>query len=139
MRGKGFSLLKVGNVEPKVRRMTIPRIKCRVTFLTPDKGGRARPFPKGALSGNQYRPHVVVGDPTLLDPGVDQNTLLEDYIGIAFEHGPEIAPSGVALEAILSLIYFPHPVYDVLTPGADFTIREGRQLVGFGTVLSWLD
>jgi hypothetical protein len=36
--------------------------------------------------------------------------------------------------AELVLVYWPHPVYESLVPGATFTIREGAQVVGYGQV-----
>jgi hypothetical protein len=42
----------------------LPLVECSVTFLTPEDGGRAVPWGPGALSGNRYRPHIVIGIPT---------------------------------------------------------------------------
>jgi hypothetical protein len=36
-------------------------------------------------------------------------------------------------------MYFPNPIYGNLRPGTDFTVREGAQIVGHGTVRRWLD
>jgi len=38
-----------------------PRIEAEVTFLLESEGGRKEP--PQLLSGGQYRPHLVIGDP----------------------------------------------------------------------------
>ena len=37
-------------------------IECSVTFLPTSEGGRSSPLPPGAVAGDTYRPHLVIGD-----------------------------------------------------------------------------
>lgn len=115
----------------------LPLIECSVTFLTPEEGGRATPFPLGALSGNGYRPHLVVDEKSSLNATGD-GWDGEDYIGVAFNSGPEHPLAGSAMTVRLTATYFPHSMYDALRPGVTFTVREGRQVVGFGSVRRWI-
>ena len=116
---------------------TLPIIECEITFLTEQEGGRKRPFSKGGLSGNQYRPHIVIGDIHQREAIVDDNRYItEEYIGVAFAIGPDIIEMGVPIIVELTLIYYPHVVSDKLIPGTTFTIREGGQVVGYGQVIS---
>jgi hypothetical protein len=103
----------------------LPRIECLITFLLPEEGGRS--FPPQYLSGNQYRPHLVIREPN------------EEYIGVAFNEGPAEPEAGQELSVVLTLIYFPNSTYGELRPGTDFTVREGAKIVGHGTVRRWLD
>jgi hypothetical protein len=41
--------------------------------------------------------------------------------------------------AVLTLMYFPHPMYDRLKPAVTFTVREGPKVVGYGTVRRWVE
>ena len=118
---------------------TLPRIECCLTFLAKGEGGRNFPLPPGALSGNTYRPHLVIGDPGQRHGIIaDGNRGIEEYIGIAFHDGPEIADVSTEMVVELTLIYFPHPMYEQLKPGITFTVREGPKIVGYGTVRRWL-
>ena len=40
----------------------------------------------------------------------------EEYIGVAFHHGPLAPQFGTEMQIVLSLMYFPHQMYDKLTP-----------------------
>lgn len=80
------------------------------------------------LSG--YRPHFVVGDPARREADPEN----EDYLGVAFNEGPEEGGAGQELIATVVLLYFPLKDYSALAPGTTFTIREGPQVVGFGCV-----
>ena len=117
----------------------VPLVECSVTFLTSDEGGRAAPFSPGALSGNHYRPHIVVGSSgqrrALVD---DRGWGTEEYIGVAFHNGPPAPQLGTEMKAVLSLMYFPHQMYDKLTPGVTFTVREGPKIVAYGAICRWL-
>jgi hypothetical protein len=87
------------------------------------------------LSGNVYRPHLVVGDPSQREAIVDREGQgTEAYLGVAFEDGPETVVAGEEITVTLALMFAPHPGYDALKPGATFTVREGRRVVAFGTV-----
>lgn len=115
---------------------TLPRIECCLTFLATSEGGRSSPLPPGALSGNTYRPHLVVGDQT-------QRHAIEGdgnrFIGIAFHDGPVIPEVGTEMVVVLTLMYFPDPMYDQLKPGVTFTLREGARVLGYGAVRRWLE
>lgn len=109
-------------------------IECSVTFLSSDDGGRKWPFKKGALSGDSYRPHIVIGDPSQRKAILDGNRLVEEYLGVTFHSGPEEVKPGEALRVELLLLFYPHPAYDQLKSGVTFTVREGAQIVGYGSV-----
>jgi hypothetical protein len=85
-------------------------------------------------SGSSYRPHIVVGDPKQRQAITVGNVIQETYLAVAFLSGPEQVEAGEPFLGELALIYYPHPVYDSLVPGATFTIREGPRVVGFGEV-----
>jgi hypothetical protein len=57
---------------------------------------------------------------------------------VAFHEGPDKIAANVEARIVLSLMYFPALSYDGLTPGATFTVREGAQIVAYGTVLCML-
>lgn len=117
----------------------VPLVECSITFLTPDEGGRAAPLPPEALSGDRYRPHIVVGPSDQRVAHVDDRGCgTEEYIGVAFHSGPPVPELGTEMKAVLSLMYFPHQMYDKLTPGVAFTLREGRKVVASGKVCRWL-
>ena len=114
---------------------SLPLIECAVTFLTAEEGGRRARFPANALSGDGYRPHFVVGDPSQRHAITIDNHGVEDYIAVAFHKGPSVVEPGVETKVLVSLMFHPHPVYDKLQPGVTFTVREGSQVVGFGSVV----
>jgi hypothetical protein len=116
----------------------LPRIECSITFLPMAEGGR--PSLPQFLSGNRYRPHLVIGDPSQREAKMkDGNRLPEEYIGVAFHEGPTTPDAGKELVVVLTLMYFPHPMYGKLHAGTTFTVREGSKVVGYGTVRRWLD
>jgi hypothetical protein len=118
----------------------LPRVECSITFLSAKDGGRGSPLPPGALSGNTYRPHLVIGDVNQRQATIAEgNRLVEDYIGIAFQDGPPVPEVGVEMVAVLTAMYFPHPMYERLKPGLTFTVREGPKVVAYGTVRRWLE
>lgn len=132
----------------------VAKIECEVTFLAETEHGPQR-WPK-MLSGNAYRPHLVVGDPgqrkailrtkqieVELADGTKRlaetdRFIGEEYLGVMFERGPDSPELGTPLHVRLSLMYWPAHGYEALTPGATFTVREGATIVGYGTVLRWL-
>ena len=116
----------------------LPIIECLVTFLSSDEGGRSTPLKQGALSGDSYRPHIVIGDPFQRESVRDGNKLVEEYIGVTFHFGPNEFETGKKLSVELLLLFYPHPVYDKLKSGATFTVREGPKIVAFGSVLRGL-
>jgi len=118
----------------------LPLVECSVTFLTPDEGGRRAPFPWGALSDNQYRPHLVVGGPDQRHAIVDdRGWSAEEYVGVAFSDGPTKPELGKEMRVVVTLMYFPHQMYNRLTPGVTFTVREGPAIVAYGEVRRWLE
>ncbi len=110
----------------------LPRIEAEVTFLPESAGGRKEP-PSG-LSGGGYRPHLVVGNSNQRRAITTGSEIQETYVGVAFWSGPEEVEPGEPFLAELVLMYWPHPVYELLVPGATFTVREGAQVVGYGQV-----
>ena len=118
----------------------LPRLECSILFLPANEGGRLSPLRPGALSGNHYRPHLVIGDIAQRKALVaDGNHVTEEYIGVAFHDGPPIPEAGVEMKVVLTLMFYPHPMYEKLRSGVTFTVREGPQIVGYGTVGRWLD
>jgi hypothetical protein len=105
-----------------------PIVRARVTLL-PEANA-----PKFVNSGT-YRPHIVLGPTTQRHAVLEGNKLIETYVGVAFVGGPEKILPGETAEVDLALMYYPHPIYDGVKAGATFTIREGPNIVGFGTLL----
>ena len=115
----------------------LPRAECLITFIPESEGGRS--FPPH-LSGDVYRPHLVIGDPTQRHAVLAEgNRLTEEYLGIAFHQGPANASIGAEMKALLTLMYYPRLSYEELKPGITFTIREGPRIVAFGSVLRLLN
>lgn len=75
------------------------------------------------LRTGTYRPHFRVSG--------------GEYLGVALCNGPvdAVAP-GESACADAVLIYEPEVDYSALTPGAEFDVLEGRQVVGSGEVLA---
>jgi hypothetical protein len=70
------------------------------------------------LSGNRYRPHIVIGDPNQRHAITNDHGLsAEEYVGVAFHDGPALPEPGKEMKVVLTLMYFPHPMYDKLTRG----------------------
>jgi hypothetical protein len=108
-------------------------IEAEVTFLpAKDAAFGGRPFP---LNGYKYQPHIVIGDPGQRRAVVDdRSTILEKSLGVSFRTGPELLHSGVPAKVTLALMYWPREIYEAVVPEATFTIREGADIVGYGTV-----
>ncbi len=109
------------------------QIAANVTFLTNEQGGREYP----AWNSHTYRPHVVVGDPAQrqVKTAEDGRTLTELYLGVCFDGDGHEMKQGIEHEVKLLLAYYPAVEYEILVPGATFTIREGGSVVGFGEVM----
>ena len=104
-----------------------PLVDAEVTFLSGEEGGRQTP-PR--LDGFcQYCPQLVVQSPDTREAAKS-----DQYLGVAFVSGPERIEPGCPALCLLVLVYWPTVDYDALQPGAEFTIREGRSIVGFGLV-----
>jgi translation elongation factor EF-Tu-like GTPase len=111
-----------------------PTVKASVTFLTREEGGRSTP----AIGSKTYMPHLVVGDPNqrVAITASDGRTAAEDYLGVRFTGTvDDILVPGRAHAVSLELCYFPSVDYTALKTGAQFTIREGGTVVGFGNVI----
>ena len=63
----------------------LARIEAELTFLLESEGGRKEP--PQLLSGGQYRPHLVVGDPNQRQAVTIGNETQETYLGVAFVSG----------------------------------------------------
>ncbi len=112
--------------------MQQPRVTAQITFLSATEGGR-QSLPTD-FSAGQYRPHVVVGDPSQRKALLVNNVAQEKYLGVAFVGGPMEVVADEPFIAELALMYWPNVSYDSLVPGATFTLREGPHIIGFGTV-----
>jgi hypothetical protein len=111
-----------------------------VTCIPASEGGRSKPFPEGASSGDVYRPHLVIGDPSERRAVLAANNRSEEeYLGVAFHQGPVNTVAGSEMKGVLTLMYHPSVSYEKLKPGVSFTIREGGKIVGFGSVLRFVD
>lgn len=99
--------------------MSRPAIVAEVTFLRPEEGGRQAPPSVG------YRPHVVVET-----GGVAES----DYLGVWFARVPGDPVLGEQGEYELVLVY-PEADYTALQAGAEFTVREGPHIVGYGRAI----
>ena len=111
----------------------LARAELEVTFIPPTEGGREMP-PSLVWSGGSYRPHIVVGDPHQRQAVMIGNVIQETYLGVVFLSGPDKVELGEPVVAEVALMYYPHPGYDSVVPGATFTIREGPRVVGYGKV-----
>jgi hypothetical protein len=130
-------------------------MECEVTFLSKDEGGRQTGLPH--LSGNSYRPLLVVGDPNQRKAIIQgrmvpveyadgtrgeewaENYGVEEHLGVFFESGPEDGRIGEPLLVTLLLPFWQAiPEYGKFQPGATFTLREGATIVGYGKAIRWL-
>lgn len=109
----------------------IPTIRASLTLLPDLERGR-----NTLVRG--YRPHIVMGPATQRSARMEGSTIVERYQGVAFmDENMAIAP-GQTVEVTLALMYYQEPsiLYEDVVPGATFTLREGANIVGYGTVLS---
>lgn len=110
-----------------------PTIKASVTFLTREEGGRSKP----PIGSKTYRPHLVVGDPhqRVALTASDGRSIEEEYLGVQFTGSvDDLLVAGRSHAVVLELVYYPSVDYAALTTGAEFTIREGGTIVGYGRV-----
>jgi len=120
----------------------LPRMMAEIVFLTPSEGGRRHPlrFDREILRRHPYMPHMVIQDRGVRHALVDANCNgLEDYLGVSFRSGPDDYSAGQSAHFELELMYHPRLNYDVVQPGATFTIREGGKIVGHGEVIERID
>lgn len=112
-------------------------IEVELTLLTEEDGGRKHPL---YLEGDKafYRPHIVVGDASqrkpILKPGTRQ--IDEEYLGVQFRPCQQTLYPGDKANLILDLMYYPNVNYDKAKIGAEFTLREGGKVIGFGKVIN---
>ncbi len=88
----------------------------------------------------RYMPHIVLGDPSqrqaIIGP---KNTVAERYLGVWITDAPEELIPGPTVEVNFQLMYWPAESYRGIAPGATFTLREGPNVVGFGSILSEIE
>jgi len=114
-------------------------IDAEVVILPPAEGGRATPLPAAAYQG-QYRPHIVLQPRDIRQAKIEMRDglrhIVDDYLGVAFWSGPHPVPISTPFTVTMLLMYPEHPAYGSVMPGADFTIREGAEIIGHGRVVS---
>ncbi len=98
--------------------MEIHSIKASVYLLSTEEGGRKGPIFSG------YRP-IIFWEPAMINGGNDAR--------MTIELKDECKP-GDRCDATLKF-YHPELLPDGIAPGKSFTLREGRKIVGRGTVL----
>ncbi|HUR27523.1 MAG TPA: hypothetical protein VM509_05000 [Planctomycetota bacterium] len=113
-------------------------IEAEVTLLSTEEGGR-----RTALvlrwPDMRYRPHLVVGDIGQRKAVVAPDGVVrERYVGVAFRSVNVVMPPGSHARLWMDVMLLDSPHED-LQPGATFTVREGPEVVGFGTVLRRVD
>jgi hypothetical protein len=81
-------------------------------------------------------PHVVIGDPEQREAIKIGNNLTENYLGVCVTDAPDELSPGQTSEVTLKLMYWPEERYQNVKAGATFTLREGPNIIGFGTVLN---
>lgn len=102
----------------------VHEIEAEITFLSKEDGGRQTP--PVLTTPSLYRPHVVVG--------------AGEYLGVMFLSAPECVRACITFTATLALVYYPQVDYSALVPGAEFSIREGSEVVGHGRVVKrWIE
>lgn len=110
-----------------MKQIACPVVLATVTFLP----GLEKP--RHTLSRG-YRPHIVIGPPTQRIAATQGSTLTEHYQGVVFlDEFLTISP-GEAQEVTLGLWAYPDNDYADVVPGATFTLREGPNIVGYGTI-----
>jgi len=113
-------------------------IETETVILAPHEGGRGTPLSSAAYNG-QYRPHIVLQSRQVRQAQIETRDgmrhITDEYLGVAFWKGPNVIPVSAPFTLTMLLMYAPHPAYDRLVPGAEFTIREGPKIIGHGKVL----
>lgn len=97
--------------------MTAPEFSARVAFLPTEQGGRTHPVATGYRVGMFFHPESNEGNDGIL-------TLVDK---------DRCYPSEECVARIRPL--FPELVQPLVHPGAVFEVREGRRVIGTGTVL----
>lgn len=109
--------------------MTVPSVRATITLLPQLSHGR---WPNKA----RYMPHIVIGDPEQREVIKIGNNLTENYLGVWVTDAPDELSPGQTSEVTLKLMYWPEERYKHVKAGATFTVREGPNIIGFGTVLN---
>ena len=113
-------------------------IDAEVVILSSEEGGRATPLLGVAYHG-QYRPHIVLQPRETRQARIEiregQRHVVDDFLGVAFWSGPDPIPGSVPIAITMLLMYAPHPAYDRVVPGGEFTLREGPKIIDHGKVL----
>lgn len=110
---------------------TVPLVEASITLLPALAGPRV-------LTGRQYRPHIVIGPASQREALVAEgNQLAEEYLGVCFWSGAEKIEPGQTATLKLALTYYQNSEdhYAAVRPNAEFTVREGSKVVGYGKVL----
>jgi hypothetical protein len=81
-------------------------------------------------------PHIVIGDPEQREAIKIGNKPTENYLGVWVTDAPDELSPGQTSEVTLKLMYWPKESYTDVKAGATFTVREGSNMIGFGTVLN---
>ena len=109
----------------------VPLIEASVTMLPALAGPRV-------LASREYSPHIVIGPASQrLAVVAAGNRLTEKYLGVVFWSGADKIEPGQTVIVKLALIYYPdsEDYYSAVLPSAEFTVREGGKVVGYGRVL----
>ena len=113
-------------------------VDTEVVILSHEEGGRATPLSALGYQG-QYRPHIVIQPRQVREAQIEMRDgmrhITDEYLGVSFWSGPDPIPVSTPFTLTMVLMYAPHPAYDGVVPGAEFTIREGAKIVGHGRVL----
>ena len=113
-------------------------IDAEVVILSSADGGKAIPLSPVAYQG-QYRPHIVLQSRQVRQAQIEMRDglrhITDEYLAVVFWNGPDPIPVSTPFTLTMLLMYVPHPLYDRVLPGAEFTIREGGKIIGHGQVL----
>ena len=81
-------------------------------------------------------PHIVIGNPEQREAiKSGNNNFTENYLDVWIADAPDELSPGKPSEVTLKLIYWPEESYKDEKAGVTFTVREGPNIIGFGTVL----
>ena len=112
-------------------------IEVELTLLREDEGGRNRYLP---LENEKafYMPHIVIESGSQRNPAFRSGAreIDEEYLGVRFWPCQQTLYPGDTANVILDLMYYPAVNYDKVKPLAEFTVREGGLIVGFGRVIN---
>lgn len=127
-----INLLESLGYSAKIR--TIPFAEASLTLLSEAESGRKAPIDLNDESA-AYRPHIVIGSSAQRKVVVAHGNLIdEEYLGVQFHHTSVILRPGETALVRMDLIYHPAPAYQKVIPGAEFTLREGGQIIGYGVI-----